>query len=246
MHVCVAIYLRGIDQKFNFGGTLGHRDLYLEFLFRLFKVFRLQAILHDAAGTVRAHSDKGSGYCYMTARGSNSCLFGPVNGLLFCLYVKLFLPPIFNPVEPWSSISCIVLDIDLADKDGIKEFGVLNDGKIQGYSLRPPKKYKPTKQAFWWTKNLHKIAWNSGCLHYSELSNIFPRAVNGEYYSKRTKKCKIHVNLLDKEVENWEDNGCPKVQDLVDEETWSYSSIHWDTRPHFTLQSARQNCLVTA
>ena len=47
-----------------------------EFLFRHFKVFRLHAKLHDAAGAVRAHSSKGPGYCYMIERGPNSCFLG--------------------------------------------------------------------------------------------------------------------------------------------------------------------------
>ena len=50
--------LRQMDQKFKFGGTIGYGDSYLEFLFRDLKVFRLLAILHDAAGAVRAHSGK--------------------------------------------------------------------------------------------------------------------------------------------------------------------------------------------
>ena len=54
-----------MDQKFKFGGTIGYGDSYLEFLFRHFKVFTLQATLHDAAGAVRAHSGTGPGCCYM-------------------------------------------------------------------------------------------------------------------------------------------------------------------------------------
>ena len=65
-------------------------------IFRYFKVFRLHAKLHDAAGAVPAHSGKGSGYCYIIGRGPKSCLLGHVTGLLLCLYVKLFLPSIFN------------------------------------------------------------------------------------------------------------------------------------------------------
>ena len=88
-----------IDQIFKFGGTIVYEDSYLEFLFRHFKVFRLYAMLQDAAGAARAHSGKRPGYCYMIRRGPNSCLPGHVTGLLFCLYVKLFLPSIFNSVE---------------------------------------------------------------------------------------------------------------------------------------------------
>ena len=88
-----------MDQKFEFGGTIGYGNSYLEFLFRHFKVFRLHVILHDAAGALRAHSGKGTGYCYMIGRGPNSRLLGHVTGLLFCLNVKTFLPSIFNSVD---------------------------------------------------------------------------------------------------------------------------------------------------
>ena len=88
-----------MEQKFEFGGTIGYGDSYLEFLFRLFKVFRLHAILHDAAGAVRAHSHKRPGYGYMIGRGPNACLLGHVTGLLFCPYGKILLPSIFNSVD---------------------------------------------------------------------------------------------------------------------------------------------------
>ena len=91
--------LRKMNQKHKFGGTIGYGNSYLELLFRHFKTFRLHAILHDAAGAVRAHSGKGPGYCYMTGRGPNSCFLGHVTGLLFSLYVKIILPSIFNSVD---------------------------------------------------------------------------------------------------------------------------------------------------
>ena len=156
------LFLREMDQKSLFGGTFGYRDSYLEFLFRHFEVFRLHAKLHDAAGTVRAHSDKGLGYCYMIGREPISCLLGHVTGLLFWYYVELFLPSFFNSVNSWSSVSCIVLDIELADQNVFKDLRICIDGKVQGYSFRHPKKYKPTKPAFWCTRNLHGIVWNSG------------------------------------------------------------------------------------
>ena len=93
------VSLREMDQKFKFGGTIGYGSSYLELLSRHFKIFRHNAILHDAAGEVRAHSGKGPGYCYMIGRGPNSYLLGHVTGSLFCLYVKLFLPSIFNSVD---------------------------------------------------------------------------------------------------------------------------------------------------
>ena len=91
--------LHEMDQKFKFGGFIGYGNSYLDSVFRYSKVFRLHAILHDAAGAVRSHSGKGPGYCYVIGRGPNSCLLGHVTGPLFCLYVKLFLPSIFKSVD---------------------------------------------------------------------------------------------------------------------------------------------------
>ena len=125
--------LREMDQKFPFGGLIGYGNSYLDSVFRYSKVFRLHAILHDAAGAVRTHSAKGPGYCYTIGRGPNSCLLGHVTGLLFCLYVKIFLPSIFNSVDFRSSMSCIVLDIELTDENIIKELGLSIDGSVQGF-----------------------------------------------------------------------------------------------------------------
>ena len=186
-----------MDQKFKFGRTIGYGDLYLEFLFCHFKVIRLHVKLADAAGAMRAHSGKGPGYCNLIGRGRNSCLLGHVTGLLFRLYVKLFLPSIFNSVDFSSSMSFILVDDELADKNVIKELGVFIDGKVQGYSFCPPKKYKPTKQASWCTRKMHGIVWNSGGLYFSGLSNLLLGAVKGEYFAKRTEKCKFLGNSLD-------------------------------------------------
>ena len=87
--------------------------------------------------------------------------------------------------------------------------------------------------------------WNSGRLNYSELPDILPSDVNGEYFAVGTEKGKVLGSLMGKEVENLEDHGCPKVQDLVDEKIGFVRVTHSDTRPQFTVQSARRNCLIT-
>ena len=134
--------LHEMDQKFRFGGLIGFGNSSLDSVFRYSKVFRLHAILHDAAGAVPAQSGKGPGYCYMIGRGPHSCLLGHVTGLLFCLYVKLSLPSIFNSVDFWSSMFCIVLDVELTDKNVIKELGVFIDGSLQKFSFRPHKDFQ--------------------------------------------------------------------------------------------------------
>ena len=88
-----------MNQKIKFGGLIGYGNSYLDSVFRYSKVFRLHAISHDAAGPVRLQTGKGSGYCYMIGRGPNCCLLGHVTGLLFCLYVKIFLPSIFKLID---------------------------------------------------------------------------------------------------------------------------------------------------
>ena len=113
-----------MDQKFPFGGLIGYRNSYLDSILCYSKVSRLHAILHDAAGAVWSHTGKGPGYCCLIGRGPNSCLLGHVTGLHFCLYAKLFLPSIFKSVNSSSSIFCIVLVIELTEKNIIKELGL--------------------------------------------------------------------------------------------------------------------------
>ncbi len=88
--------LRKMDQKFKLVGTIRYGDSYLDSVFRYSKAFRLHAKLHDDAGAVRLQTGKGPGYCYMIGRGRNCCSLAHVTGLLVCLYIKIFLPFIFN------------------------------------------------------------------------------------------------------------------------------------------------------
>ena len=110
-----------MEQNPKFGGTFGYGDSYLEALSCQIQVIRLYAILQDAARAVPTYSGKGPGYCYTTGRGPSFCLLGHVTGVFFCLYVKLFEPHLFNSVDFWSIMSCIIVDIELTDKNVINE-----------------------------------------------------------------------------------------------------------------------------
>ena len=182
-----------MDQKFKYSGLIGYGSSHLDSVFRYSKVFRLHAILHDAAGAVWAQSGKRPGYCYMIGRGANSCLLGHVTGLLFCLYVKLFLPSIFNSVDFWSSMFCIVLDVELTDKNVLKELGLSIDGSVQRFSFCPPKAFKPNKQTSWNTKHPHGIAWSSGKLDYDKLFAVFYdlKVMNKEVFAKGLEKRRL-------------------------------------------------------
>ena len=198
-----SLSLREMDQKFKFGGLIGYGNSCLDSVFRYSKVFRLHAILHDAAGAVRAHSGKGPGYCYMIGRGPNSCLLGL-----------------------------------------IKELGLFIDGSVQGFSFCPPKTFKPNKQTSWNTKHLHGIAWSSGKLDYEKLFAIFYdiKVMNAEVFAKGLEKCRLLTNLLGQNVENLDDYGCPKIQDLVKTDSlWICSSYPFrhKTRLHCAERKAK-------
>ena len=233
-----------MDQKYKFGGSIGYGNTYLELLFRHFKIIGLHAILHDAAGAVRAHSGKGPGYCYKIGRGPNSCLLGHVTGLLFCLYVKIFLPSIFNSVDFWSSMSGTVLDIELTEKTINKELGLYIGGSVQGSSFCPPKSFKPIKQTTWNTIHLHGIASSSGKQDNEKLFAVFYdiRVTNAEVFAKGLEKSRLLTNLLGRNVENLDDYGCPKYQDLVKtDSSWICSSYPFrhKTRLHCAERKAK-------
>ena len=52
-----------MDRKLNCGGITGCGDSYLEVTFRLLKILRLHALLHDVVGAVQSHSGKVPGHC---------------------------------------------------------------------------------------------------------------------------------------------------------------------------------------
>ena len=114
-------------------------------------------------------------------------------------------------------MSCIVPDIELTEKNIIKELGLFIDGCPQGFSFCPPKSFKPNKQTTWNTSHLHGIAWSSGKQVYEKLFAGFYdiRVMNAEVFAEGLEKCRLLTNLLGRNVENLNDYGCPKIQDPV-------------------------------
>ena len=106
-------------------------------------------------------------------------------------------------------MSCIVLDVELTDKDVIKELGLFIDGSVQGFSFCPPKAFKPNKQTSWNTKHLHGIARKSGKLDYDNLFAVFYdiKVMNAEVFAKGLEKCRLLTTFLGQNVENLDDYG---------------------------------------
>ena len=144
-------------------------------------------------------------------------------------------------------MSLIVLDIELTEKNVIKKLGLFIDGSVQGFSFCPPKTFKPNKQTTWNTNHLHGIAWSSGKLEYEKLFAVFYdiKVMNAEVFAKGLEKCRLLTRLLGQNVENLDDYGCPKIQDLVGEgkanKSWicsSYTFRH-KTRLHCAERKAK-------
>ena len=118
-------------------------------------------------------------------------------------------------------MSLIELDIGLTEKNIIEELGLYIDGSLQGFSFCPPKTFKPTEQTTWSTSQLHGIAWSRGKLDYENVFAVFYdiKVLNAEVLGKGLEKRRLLTNLLGRNVENLDDYGCPKIQDLVKRDT---------------------------
>ena len=81
--------------KVSFWRTNWIRKFLYGLLFAKSKIFRLHAILHDSAGSVKSTTTKGPGYCYVAPSLPSSCFLGHVTGLVFCLFVKIFASSVY-------------------------------------------------------------------------------------------------------------------------------------------------------
>ena len=141
-------------------------------------------------------------------------------------------------------MSCIVPEIELTEKNIIKKLGLYIDGSVQGFSFCPPKSFKPNKQTTWNTSHLHGIAWSRGKLEYEKLFAVFYdiKLMNAEVFAKGLEKCRLLTNLLGRNVENLDDYGCPRIQDLVKtDSSWKCSSYPFrhKTRLHCAERKAK-------
>ena len=141
-------------------------------------------------------------------------------------------------------MACNVLDIELTEKIINKELGLFIDGCVQGFSFCPPKIFKPNKQTTWNTRHQHGVAWSSRKLDYEKLFAVFYniKVMSAEVIAKGLEKCRLLTSLLRQNVENLDDYGCPKIQDLVKTDSlWNCSSYpcRHKTRLHCAEKKAK-------
>ena len=93
-------------------------------------------------------------------------------------------------------------------------------------------------------RHLHGIAWSSGKLDYEKLFAVFYdiKVMNAEVFAEGLEKCRLLTIFLGQNVENLDDYGCPKTQDLVKTDSlWIYSSYPFrnKTRLHCAEKKAK-------
>ena len=93
--------LEVVNERAPFGGIIGIGNSKLENIFGNFKIFKLHAVLLDAAGFMRTNYSKGPGYIYFSNRFNclNSCLLGHVSGIVYCVYISTVLRKIYNKID---------------------------------------------------------------------------------------------------------------------------------------------------
>ena len=139
----------------------------------------------------------------------------------------------------------IVLDIELTEKNTIKELGLFIDGSLQGFSFYPSKTFKPNKQTTWNTSHLHGVAWSSGKLDYEKLFAVFYdiKVMIAEVFNKRLEKFRLLTTFLGQNVENLDEYGYAKIEDLVKtDKSWICSSYPFRNKTR--LHSAETKAMV--
>ena len=68
--------------------------------------------------------------------------------------------------------------------------------------------------------------------------------MNAEVFAKGFEKCRLLSSLLGQNVENLDDYGCPKIQDLVKTDSlWICSNYLSATKQGFIVPRGKQKCM---
>ena len=103
--VCKFFHESESEEEFNvdyvvklrpFGGLIGMDNSTLDTHLKKYKVLRLHAIIHDAAGFMFEQYGVGPGYSYMLPCQLKSCLAGQISGIFFCWFIKMFKSNLYH------------------------------------------------------------------------------------------------------------------------------------------------------
>ena len=135
----------------------------------------------------------------------------------------------------------IVIDIELTEKNIFKELGLFIDGSVRGFSFCPPMTFEPNQQTTWNTSHLLGIPWSSGKLEYQKLFAAFYviKVMNAVVFAQGFEQRRLLTRLLGQNLENLDDYGCPKIEDLVGE---GKTNTPWICSSYPFRHKARLHC----
>ena len=205
-----------------YGGIIGIDNSSLDKYLKSFKILRLHAILHHAAGFVHEFSKKG---LIRFALSSHKRVSWSRDWPCILFLRENFQKAIVQYVGMLKS-RAVVLDFEgFWKKSGfiVKELAIATENFIDIISFLPPNSYRTLssndqKSYQWVSKFLHGLLWETGDYPYCYLQQIidsiilrFPLAA---FYAKRKEKTSTLTQLLQKNVINLETLPCPKVEHL--------------------------------
>ena len=203
-------FLGKMNQKFKFGRNYGYRDMYLEFEIFFSKVFRLDAKPYDAARAVRSHRGKGSGYCYLIGRGPKPCVLSHLNGVLFCFYLKLFLPSIFTSANflKWYVLHCTKFWVGRYKNFKGWNFLLWYFSRILSSSCKKVQTHKTSNLVY---EKIERNSVEQGMFGIKRVPKQSCQRYKVSMFCEKNKTCYILGISMNKVVENLHDQGYLKT-----------------------------------
>ena len=112
------------------------------------------------------------------------------------------------------SLNVVVIKLTLKKH---KKTGTFFKGNVHKFPFCPPKNYKPKKQTTWNTTHLHGFALSIGKFEYDKIFDAFydKNLMNAKIFVKDLEEGDFVSRLHGQNVENLDDYGCPKIQDII-------------------------------
>ena len=202
-------------------------------------------MLHDAAGAVRAHSGKGPGYCYMIGRGPNTSLLGEVTVLLFFLYAKSFPPP-FSILSTFETKRCELYYImSWQVKTLLRSWEFLLMANLRYAHFVLQKSTRLQSKHFGVEETCTELCRTVDFRVTMSLKTFFLELWGVNTLQKERRTARFLAIFWIQRWKFWKIMAVPKFKISLMKECGCDRVTHAHTRPHFTVQSARQICLVT-
>ena len=201
-------------------------------------------MLHNAAGAVQSHSDKGFGCCYLIGRGQFLVCLVTWLDCFFTVTWNSFCLPISNLTTFEAVCLAFYWIMSLQMEPISKSWEFLRKGKFTDIHFVLQRSTHPQSKRFGVQEICMELSGSVDAWVNSEPANILLRALKDERFSKRTEKCKILCNLKEKQVENLKDLDSPKFKILQKQmmQCGFARVTRSDTNPHFVVQSEKSNC----